>query len=127
MSTQPARAMDAKQHHTFETTAFSQEIAHDGNAFIFAKRVLQRPELGDANFLDLVIMPPGSDIGVHTHEHDNQEIYIIISGQGMMRVEDSEFPVGPGHVIVNRPGGTHGLINTGDGDLKLVVIEVPEP
>ena len=127
MSTHPARAMDAKQHHTFETTVFAREIAHDGNAFIFAKRVLQSPELGDANFLDLVIMPPGSDIGVHTHEIDNQEIYIVISGHGLMRVEDSEFPVGPGHVIVNRPGGTHGLVNTGVSDLKLVVIEVPEP
>jgi mannose-6-phosphate isomerase-like protein (cupin superfamily) len=58
---------------------------------------------------------------------DNQEIYIIVSGQGTMRVEDFEFPVGPGHVILNRPGGTHALKNTGETDLRLVVIEVPEP
>ena len=117
--------MNPKQHFTFEDTVFNKEIAHFGSDLILTKRVLQSSDLG-ANFVDLTIVPVGSDIGLHTHEMDNQEIYIIISGQGTMRVEDSEFPVGPGHVVVNRPGGTHALKNTGDMDLKLVVIEVPE-
>jgi quercetin dioxygenase-like cupin family protein len=30
----------------------------------------------------------------------------------------------PGDVILNRPGGSHGLKNTGDQDLRIVVIEV---
>jgi mannose-6-phosphate isomerase-like protein (cupin superfamily) len=120
------RGMEPKRHFTFEDLVFNKEIAHGGRDFIFTKRVLTSSDLG-ANFVDLTIVPPESDIGVHTHEHTNQEIYVIISGQGMMRVEDSEFPVGPGHVIVNRPGGTHALRNTGETDLKLVVVEVPEP
>jgi quercetin dioxygenase-like cupin family protein len=42
----------------------------------------------------------------------------------MMCLEEKEFEVEPGHVIVNRPGGTHGLRNISDTDLKLVVFEV---
>ena len=42
-----------------------------------------------------------------------------------MYLEEDEFEVEPGHVIVNRPGGTHGLKNIGNTDLKIVVIEVP--
>jgi mannose-6-phosphate isomerase-like protein (cupin superfamily) len=70
-------------------------------------------------------MPPAADIGRHTHSLDNEEIYIVISGHGLMCLDDHEFAVGPGHVIINRPGGTHALKNTGNTDLRLIVIEVP--
>jgi mannose-6-phosphate isomerase-like protein (cupin superfamily) len=43
----------------------------------------------------------------------------------MMYLDGEEFEVEPGHVIVNRPGGTHGLKNIGNSELKLVVVEVP--
>ena len=41
-----------------------------------------------------------------------------------MTVDDRSFGVGPGDVIVNRPGGTHGLVNDGAGPLRLVVVDV---
>jgi mannose-6-phosphate isomerase-like protein (cupin superfamily) len=41
-----------------------------------------------------------------------------------MTLDDREFEVGPGHVILNRPGGTHGLKNIGAEELRIVVIEV---
>lgn len=70
-------------------------------------------------------MPPGTSIGLHTHTRDNEEFYIVISGSGQMQLEDELFEVSAGHVIVNQPGGTHALRNTGDTELRLVVIEIP--
>jgi len=76
------------------------------------------------NFLDLTVVPPGADIGLHTHTDDNEETYIVVTGRGEMAVDGQRFAVGPGDVIVNRPGGTHGLWNTGDKPMQLVVIEI---
>ena len=41
-----------------------------------------------------------------------------------MRVENEDVEVGPGDVIVNPPGGTHGLANTGVEPLRMVVLDV---
>ena len=79
---------------------------------------------GAIRFIDLSVLGPGADIGRHTHQPDNEELYVVVSGKGLMTLDDREFEVGPGHVIVNRPGGTHGLKNIGAEELRIVVIEV---
>jgi mannose-6-phosphate isomerase-like protein (cupin superfamily) len=126
MSTKSAEALDRKRHLKFEDTAFERVIAHSGSDFILTRRGLESRNTG-INFIDLTIVPVASSIGIHTHQNDNAEIYVIISGQGEMKLDHSEFPVGPGDVVVNRPGGTHGLRNSGDTELRLVVIEFPVP
>ena len=113
-----------QQHFMFEGLHFDRVIAHGGSSFISTRRVLEARMGTSVNFIDLAIVPSSSDIGVHTHTEDNEEIYIIISGQGEMMVDGETLRVSPGHVVVNRPGGTHSLKNTGDTDLRLVVIEV---
>jgi mannose-6-phosphate isomerase-like protein (cupin superfamily) len=117
--------MPHEQHFWFESLNYERVIAHDGGQPILFKRVAEQARGSACNFIDLSIIPAGADIGLHTHAPDNEEIYIIISGRGLMHQDGKEFEVGPGHVIVNRPGGTHGLTNTGDADLRLVVVEVP--
>jgi mannose-6-phosphate isomerase-like protein (cupin superfamily) len=126
MPTNNEQTVEHCRHFKFEDTVFDQVIAHGGSGSIITRRVLESRNRA-INFVDLTVVPVGSDIGVHTHTHDNEEIYIVISGEGEMELDDSEFKVGPGHVVVNRPGGTHGLRNTGKTDLQLVVIEVPVP
>jgi mannose-6-phosphate isomerase-like protein (cupin superfamily) len=118
-------AFHSNSHFSFETTLLDEEIAHGGTQPILAKRVLTIADLG-ANHVDLVIVPPGADIGLHTHESDNQELYIIISGSGHMTVDNQQIRVDSGHVVVNRPGGTHSLWNPGPEEIRIVVVEVPE-
>ncbi len=114
-----------KRHFAFEQMEFDRVIAHGGSRPILTRRVLEAKMGTAVNFIDFTIVPAGCDIGVHTHGYDNEEMYIIISGQGEMEVDGQRSPVGPGHVIANRPGGTHSLKNTGETDLYMVVIEVP--
>jgi mannose-6-phosphate isomerase-like protein (cupin superfamily) len=117
--------MSTGLHVDFESVDFERVIAHGGCAEIQFKRVVDGDRGGAYNFLDLSVVPPGSEIGRHEHSADNEELYIVITGRGRMQLDAQEFEVGPGHVIINRPGGTHGLRNIGDTDLRLVVIEVP--
>jgi mannose-6-phosphate isomerase-like protein (cupin superfamily) len=117
--------MSHERHFCFESLDYEEVVAHGGALPILFRRAAERPRGTVCNFIDLSIVPPGADIGLHTHTPDNEEIYVVISGRGRMRLDDREFDVGPGHVMVNRPGGTHALKNTGDTDLRLVVVEVP--
>jgi mannose-6-phosphate isomerase-like protein (cupin superfamily) len=117
--------MSQQRHFCFESLDFESVIAHSGCRPILFRRVAEQSTGSACNFIDFSIVPVGADIGLHTHSLDNEEIYVVISGRGRMRLDDDEFDVGPGHVIVNRPGGTHSLKNTGATDVQLVVLEVP--
>lgn len=120
--------MAAKRgYYRYTDHQFDSVIAHDGEQPILFKRLVDRAGGSSANFIDASIVPVGADIGIHTHTMDNEEIYIVLSGRGLMHVDGEEFEVTDGDVIVNRPGGTHGLKNIGDRELRLIVVEVPVP
>lgn len=113
----------AGQWFSFATSQFTRTIAHGGEKAISFARVLERSG-GALRFIDLSVVEPGADIGLHTHELDNEEMYIILSGKGWMTLDDRCFEIGAGDVILNRPGGAHALKNIGDEPLRLVVVEV---
>jgi mannose-6-phosphate isomerase-like protein (cupin superfamily) len=112
-----------ERQYRFEDSVFESVRAHGGARDISFARVLARNR-GPIRFIDLSVLGPGADIGCHTHEADNEELYVVVSGKGLMTLDDREFEVGPGHVILNRPGGTHGLRNIGAEELRIVVVEV---
>jgi quercetin dioxygenase-like cupin family protein len=111
------------RHFTFASAVFQHEVAHGGSAPIFSSRVVEGAPPTPWSFVDLVKVPAGGDIGLHTHAADNEEIYIIVSGTGRMQVDGEEILVAAGDVIINRPGGRHGLTNVGDATMHLVVVE----
>jgi mannose-6-phosphate isomerase-like protein (cupin superfamily) len=110
--------------YRFEDGGFTRALAHDGAAPILFKRVAEAATGSAARWIDLVIVPPGADIGEHTHGPSDEEIYIIVDGHGRMVVDGHAVDIGKGDVIVNRPGGTHSLVNTGRAELTLVVVDV---
>jgi mannose-6-phosphate isomerase-like protein (cupin superfamily) len=113
-----------RRHYRFEAARLHETIAHDGIGKILTCRVEAHGVIGAANFIDITVMPPGTSIGLHTHGPADEEIYVVISGNGRMRLDAEEFAVGPGDVIVNSRCGTHGLINIGSKELRLVVVEL---
>ena len=67
------------------------------------------------------ILPPGVSIGVH-HHADDEEYYYIVSGTGVMTLDDRRFEVSDGDMTAVYPGGVHGLQNTGSEDMRIIVI-----
>jgi quercetin dioxygenase-like cupin family protein len=115
--------MPAPQHHTFAAAVFEDTVAHEGNGAIRAARVQERAPFSGATWVDLVEVPPGRSIGSHRHSTADEEIYVCIDGVGAMEVDGERLTIGPGDVVVNRPGGVHGLLNTGAEPLRLVVVD----
>lgn len=98
--------------------------SHGGEGKILFNRVWGAGDFsGPWNFVDYAVLPPGSSIGRHTHGA-NEELYLVLEGEGLMHLDGREFRVRPGSVVLNRPGGTHGLCNDRSDPLKLFVIEV---
>lgn len=66
------------------------------------------------------VLHPGAAIGYHLQKED--EVYYILSGEGVMQMNGKEFPVKPGDAILTRPGSSHGLKQTGKDDLALIIV-----
>ncbi len=62
---------------------------------------------------------PGSEQAVHSHE-GREQVYVIVQGQGAMRVGDEVEEVGPGTLIYVPPGTGHSIKNIGDERLVYV-------
>jgi mannose-6-phosphate isomerase-like protein (cupin superfamily) len=74
-------------------------------------------------FINYTILPPGTSIGLHEHG-DDEEMYIILEGDGIMTVDGEQREVHAGDIVINRPFGTHGLENNSHAELKILVMEV---
>jgi mannose-6-phosphate isomerase-like protein (cupin superfamily) len=106
------------------TTPKELKNCHDGvgtlpNVTLFEDRDFE----ANIRFLNYTVLPPDTSIGEHKHGND-QELYIILEGQGLMTTDGETKEVRAGDVIVNRPFGTHGLVNNGEENLRILVLEV---
>ncbi len=76
-------------------------------------------------FINYAELEPTASIGNHPHGA-NEEVYVTLSGHGVMMVNDESRAVKPGDVILNKPGWQHGLENSSDEPLKVLVFEVDQ-
>jgi len=86
-----------------DTTAFPFFANISDFKMAFRKRVLHK----------------GSTIGYHLQDFD--EVYYILSGTGEYTLNGGRRQVGPGTAMLTRPGDSHGLRPTGDGELVLII------
>ena len=70
------------------------------------------------------VLEPGCSIGFHTHETSSEIIYIL-SGTGVVKVEDGEEPVKAGECHYCSKGRSHALINNSGGLLEFFAV-VPQ-
>ncbi len=105
----------------------SSEVSncHEGIGSILWTGVLDRQDPGSniVHFIHDDVLPPGTSIGPHQHTNDS-EYYYIVSGNGVMTLDGVEHEVSDGDITVVYPGGTHGLANCSDKDLRIIVIAV---
>ncbi len=77
-------------------------------------------------FLSHTVIPPGATIGYHTHGED-EEMYIILAGRAVMTVNGEKREVRAGDAILNRRGWSHGLENTSEEPVTIMVFLVRMP
>ena len=67
---------------------------------------------------------PGSEQPMHSHP-EAEQVYVVVAGTGLMRVNDDEEEVGPGTLVFIPPGAKHSILNTGSDPLAYVSATSP--
>lgn len=103
--------------------SITEKNSHDGIGEIQIQKVFRRVDFETGwDFALRVIMPPNSSMGVHDHKND-EEMYIILKGNGLMTIDGAEKRVKEGDMILNKPYGTHGLLNDSDDEIELLIFQ----
>jgi len=104
------------------------EIVNLDTAVRFSNEKMQKVPLFDSEkcFCDLYCLRPGQDQRVHTHE-ESEKIYIVLRGSGKFHIGGAERELAGGQAVIARPGEAHGVRNTGDQELVLLVFMSPKP
>jgi len=79
---------------------------------------------GARSQLVVMTIPPGGDIGLESHAHVEQLIFIA-SGMGKAIVNGVETPLVPGDVVVATPSSRHNIVNTGLAPLHIYTVYAP--
>jgi len=77
-------------------------------------------------FCDLYCLQPGQDQRLHSHQ-ESDKIYVVLRGKGLFHIAGEERELGSGEAVLARPGEAHGVRNSGDQDLVLLVFMTPRP
>ena len=108
----------------FLSAASTEEVTHAGKGEVRNARVYGDADLSTKlRFVIYSKLKPGTSIGYHTHEN-NEEVYVILEGRGVMTINGEAHEVSRGDVILNKPYWSHGLENNSGADLKILVFEV---
>lgn len=75
----------------------------------------------DGVWVKRVEVKPGARLSLQKHQHRSEK-WNIVTGKGLVTVNDKEITVGPGSIIDVPLGAVHRIANTGTE--KLVFIEV---
>ena len=74
---------------------------------------------------NLTVLPPGKvQCPFHVH-HGEEEMFLILDGEGELRFGDARYPLRRHDVIACPPGGpevAHQIINTGTADLRYLAL-----
>ena len=101
--TQVAKEEPGTHNGGGQTVGYSFFDKTPGMKFVFRKRALKA----------------GSGIGYHEQKED--EVYYVLSGRGVMTLDDKPVDIGPGTAVLTRPGSSHGLKQVGSEDLVILI------
>ncbi len=78
----------------------------------------------------LTVVPPGKRAWPFHNHHVNEEMFLVLSGEGTIRIGAQEYPIRAGDVIAAPPGGrdtAHQIINTSSAGLRYVSVSTMLP
>ena len=94
--------------------------SHGGEGEYFVRTLLTTEFMSPLKYVRDLTLRAGSSIGVHPHDND-EEIYFIIAGRGVMVVDGVEQRVAEGDVVLTYSGSSHGLRADPDTNLRIFV------
>jgi mannose-6-phosphate isomerase-like protein (cupin superfamily) len=100
-----------------------QETTYNAHGGAIAQMILDGRTLKEIGFLAIAKLAPGREI--EPHVDPMEEIYFVLSGSGMMHVDEEKRQVGPGDAIWIPIGSRHALANNGQGDCVILVVASP--
>ncbi len=87
--------------------------------------LLTKGQFGSSNMsITWVEGEPGSEQAMHAHP-DNEQVYVIVRGRGLMKVAEEQEEVGPGTMVFVPPKTDHAIYNPGDEPLIYVSATAP--
>ena len=105
-----------------EMATVDREKMRDGNGIIHFLHYFTQDELkGDCRLCSKITIQPGDSIGYHEH-HNEEELYIILKGTGLVDDAGKPTEVFPGDVVLTRDGQGHSIKNSGDELLEFMAI-----
>jgi mannose-6-phosphate isomerase-like protein (cupin superfamily) len=114
-------------NHTRQLTKESLRAVanmHGGKETVMYRRALG-PSVFATNwaFVDHLMIPPKASVGSHYH-NGVEEIYLVIKGKGIVKVNDEQADIIYGDAIPVRAKEIHSLENNSDEPLELIVYGV---
>lgn len=106
------------KQYSYEVPQLGRQIL--GKVFLKEALELTGLEMSWNSFPPKAAMP-----FLHGH-HENEEVYLFISGQGEFMVNDHVFKVSEGSVVRVSPAGLRAYRNTGSEPLNFIVLQVKE-
>lgn len=77
-------------------------------------------------FCDVYCFEPGQEQKGHIHG-EQDKVYLVLEGQGTFTVGSERNILGPGQGTLAPAGEAHGVVNHGNGRLKVLVFVAPNP
>ncbi len=77
-------------------------------------------------FCDVYCFEPGQTQAAHAHE-GSDKVYVVLEGAGEIQVGDDTRAVSAGAAVLAAAGEPHGVANTGDARMRVLVFMAPPP
>ena len=71
-------------------------------------------------------VPAGFKVPFNHLHHQNEEIYIILSGSGIITVDSEKIPVSSGSCVRVSAGVAHTIENSENGQMQFICIQAKE-
>jgi mannose-6-phosphate isomerase-like protein (cupin superfamily) len=81
-------------------------------------------ETGDLSQIVVMSIPPGGEIGMETHD-DTDQVFFVVDGDGRAILNGEEQAIEEDDALLVRRGTLHNVVNTGNGDLKVITMYSP--
>ncbi len=80
----------------------------------------------DRLLVGLNAFEPGQAHALHAHA-GMDKVYLVVEGEGLFLLDGSELPMRAGDLLVAPDGVPHGVKNSGDARLLVMVVLAPAP